>query len=192
MDEESHPRVVAVVGSPRRDGNTAALVAAALERLTALGCRCETIDVCGLRIAPCDAHDDCAERETCVHHADDAAAAIDAVYGAEGLLLASPVYYENVSAQMKLFMDRCYFPYMHDRRLPARVAGLIAVAAETGLEDTLAALRRYVALSAGHDVPTFSVGGLADERGAAAADPELRAAARHLADDMARYLVPVV
>lgn len=192
MDEASHPCVVAVVASPRRDGNTIALVDAALERLTALGCRCTTIDVCGLRIAPCDAHDDCAERETCVHGDDDAAAAIDAVYAAEGLILASPVYYENVSAQMKLFIDRCYFPYMHDRRLPASVVGLITVAAETGLEDTLAALRRFVALSTDRDVPTFGVSGLADERGAAAADPELRAAARHLADEMAKYLLPVV
>lgn len=192
MDETSHPRVVAVVASPRRDGNTVALVDAALERLTALGCRCETIDVCRVRIAPCDAHDDCAERETCVHDADDAAAAIDAAYDADGLILASPVYYENVSAQMKLFMDRCYFPYTHERRLAASVVGLITVAAETGLEDTLAAMRRFVGLSTDRDVPTFDVSGIADERGAAAADPELRAAARHLADEMARYLLPVV
>jgi len=192
MNEDSHPRVVAVVASPRRDGNSRALVEAALERLTALGCRCETIDLCGLRIAPCDAHDDCADRERCAHSGDDADGAIEAVYAAEGLLLASPVYYENVSAQMKLFIDRCYFPYMHERRLAAGVVGVIAVAAETGLEDTLAALRRFVALSTDHDVPTFSLGGLADERGAAAADPELRAAARRLADDMARYLLPVV
>ena len=191
MNDESHARVVAVVASPRRDGNTTALVGAALERLTALGCRCETIDVCALRIAPCAAHDDCAERSECAY-ADDAAEAIEAVYAADGLVLASPVYYENVSAQMKLFMDRCYFPYAHGRWLAAKVAGLIAVAAETGLDDTLAALRRYVALSSDREVPTFSVSGLADERGAAAADPELRAAARHLADEMARYLVPVV
>ena len=192
MDEAGHPRVVAVVASPRRDGNTRALVEAALERLTALGCRCETIDLCALRIAPCDAHDDCADRDECVHAADDADDAIEAVYEAEGLLLASPVYYENVSAQMKLFMDRCYFPYMHERRLAAGVVGLIAAAAETGLDDTLAALRRYVALSSDRDVPTFTMGALADGRGEAAADPELRAAARHLADDMARYLLPVV
>jgi len=191
MNEASHPRVVAVVASPRRDGNTTALVAAALERLTALGCRCETIDLCALRIAPCEAHDDCAELAECVH-ADDAAGAIDAVYEAEGLLLASPVYYENVSAQMKLFIDRCYHPYMHERRLAAGVVGLIAVAAETGLEETIAALQRYVRLSSERDIPTCSVTGLADERGAAAADPDLRAAARHLADDMAKYLLPVV
>lgn len=191
MNDESQARVVAVVASPRRDGNTNALVGAALERLTALGCRCETIDLCALSIAPCAAHDDCAERPECAY-ADDAAAAIEAVYMADGLVLASPVYYENVSAQMKLFMDRCYFPYAHGRWLAAKVAGLIAVAAETGLDDTLAALRRYVALSSDRDVPICNVSGLADERGAAAADPELRAAARHLADDMARYLVPVV
>jgi len=191
MNEASRPHVVAIVASPRRDGNTATLVEAALERLTALGCRCETVRLSGLRIAPCDAHDDCGERAECAHH-DDATRVLDLAYAADGLLLGTPVYYENVPAQMKLFMDRNYFPYMHDRWLPAKVVGLIVITAETGLDETLAALRRYVALSTQHDVPTYGMSGYADEKGAAAADPELRAAARHLADDMARHLLPVV
>ena len=189
MSDGSRPHVVAVVASPRRNGNTATLAEATLERLTALGCRCETLALSGLRIAPCDAHDDCAARAACVHH-DDAARALDLVYAADGLLLATPVYYEDVSAQMKLFIDRNYFPYAHDQWLPAKVVGLIAVTAETGLDETLATLRRYVALSTKHDVPTCGMSGYADDRGAAAADLELLAAARRLADDMARHLTP--
>jgi multimeric flavodoxin WrbA len=193
MDDAVHPsdrpRVVAVLASPRRGGNTEALVAATLERLTAFGCRCETIALSRLRLAACDGHDDCAERSVCAHR-DDAAEVLDAVYAADGLLLATPVYYENVSAQMKLFMDRNYFAYMHERRLPANVVGLIAVTAETGLDETLAALRRYVALSTTGDVPTYGMSGCADERGAARGDPELLEAARRLAADMASHLLP--
>ena len=48
---------------------------------------------------------------------------------------------------MKAFMDRNVFRYAHDEWLRARAVGLVAVTAETGLEETLDALRRYVALS---------------------------------------------
>jgi multimeric flavodoxin WrbA len=187
MTEEKRPLVVAVLGSPRRDGNTTALAELALERLASRGCRCEQLRLSRARLAPCDAHDDCAERPECAH-TDDAAALLDAVYAADALLLATPVYYENVTAQMKLFMDRNYFRYVHDEWLRALVVGLIVVTAETGLDETLAALRRYVALSTRHDVPTYGMSGYADERGAAAADAELCAAALELADQMAAHL----
>ena len=79
---------------------------------------------------------------------------LDLVYAADGLLLACPVYYENVTAQMKAFMDRNVFRYAHDEWLPARAVGLLAVTAETGLDDALDAMRRYVALSTVSEVPT--------------------------------------
>jgi multimeric flavodoxin WrbA len=175
--------VVAVAGSPRR-GNTAALVAAVLDELTARGALCETIVLAEQRIAPCLGHDDCGERAACPL-GDDAADVLERVYTADCLILASPVYYENVSAQMKAFIDRNVFRYAHDQWLPAKAVGLIAVTAETGLDDTLAALRRYVALSTDGDVPVFSCGGCADVAGAAAADDALLAEARRLGVELA-------
>ena len=139
--------------------------------------------------AGCLGHDDCAKRRACPRD-DDAAEILDAVYAADGLILATPVYYENVSAQMKAFMDRNVFRYARDEWLPAKVVGLMAVTAETGFDETLAALRRYVALSTDGDVPIFSMGGYADTAGSAAEKPELLAAARQLAVDLAEVLVP--
>ena len=104
-------------------------------------------------------------------------------------ILATPVYYENVSAQMKAFMDRNVFRYAHDEWLPAKVVGLVAVTAETDLDETLAALRRYVALSTDGDVAIFSVGGYADTAGSAAEQPELLTAARLLAADLGEALL---
>jgi hypothetical protein len=86
-------------------------------------------------------------------------------------------------------MDRNVFRYAHDEWLPAKVVGLVAVTAETGLDETLAALRRFVALSTDGDVPVFSVSGYADTAGAAAQRPELLAAALQLADDLAEALL---
>ena len=181
------PAVVALVGSPRRRGNTVALVDAALDELVRLGARCHKVLLAGKRIAPCLAHDDCAEVGAC-HLRDDAAAVLDQVYAADCLILATPVYYEDVSAQMKAFIDRNYFPYNHEKRLPARAVGLIAVAAETGLDDALGALRRYVRLSARGDVRVMELAALADAAGDVTADAELLEAARRFARQLAELL----
>ncbi len=181
------PRILAVVGSPRAQSNSAALAEAALDELAALGATCETIRLAERAVAPCLAHAACADLDACPLD-DDTHAVLESVYAADGLILASPVYYENVSAQMKAFIDRNVFRYAHDQWLAARAVGLIAVTAETGLADTLAALRRYVALSTDREVPVFTLGGYAEGPGEAAADADLIAAAKALAAGMAAAL----
>ena len=101
---DARPKVVAVIGSPRRHGNTAALVDAALEELERSGCECTRIMLADKRIEFCSGHVFCGEL-ACPHD-DDMAGILDQVYAADGLLLATPIYYENVSGQMKTFMDR--------------------------------------------------------------------------------------
>lgn len=187
-ENRDRPLVVAVVGSPRPKGNTSILVDAALAELERRGTAVSKIMLCDHAIAPCLGHDTCGDLERCPQD-DDADDVLAAVYAADGLLLATPVYYENVSAQMKAFIDRNVFQYAHDVFLTPKVVGLLVVTAETGLDDTLAALRRYVALSSEGDVPIFSLGGFADAAGAAAGDNELLAAARRLALDMAGVLL---
>lgn len=187
QQSESELHAVALVGSPRARGNTSLLIDAVLEELTRRGLRCDKIMLGERRIAPCLGHEDCADLAACPR-ADDADDVLDLVYAADCLILATPVYYENVSAQMKAFMDRNVFRYAHDEWLQARAVGVIAVTAETGLDDALAALRRYVALSTHGDVPVFSLGGYADKLGEAAGKPELLTAARQLGADLAEAL----
>lgn len=186
-ESDPRPAAVAVVGSPRLRGNTAALVGAVLDELERRGCRCSRIMLADRRVAGCDGHDDCADLASCPHD-DDADAVLDEVYAADALILASPVYYENVSGQMKAFMDRNAFRYYHDEWLTARVVGLIAVAKESGVDDTLAALRRFVALSVAEEPPILTLGGFAGEEGAAAKDSDLMAKARALGAEMADRL----
>jgi multimeric flavodoxin WrbA len=186
-DPQQQPHVVAVVGSPRRQGNVAALVGAALEELQRHGCRCTTLTLADLRINACDGHSNCGELERCPHD-DDMARVLDVVYGADGLILASPVYWENVSSQMKAFMDRTATRYYHEEWLLPKVVGLVAVATETGLSDTLGAMRRFMALASGEELPILSLGGCADRPGEAAADAPLMAEARDLGRAMAARL----
>ncbi len=189
-DESPALNVVAVVGSPRRRGNTSLLTDAVLGELERRGVACTKLLLGELSVAPCRGHDDCASFERCTIR-DDAEEVLAQVYAADGLLLATPVYYEDVTAQMKAFIDRNVFPYNHGTMLHPRVMGLLAVTAESGLDDTLAALRRFVALSTddGVEIPTFTLAGYADVLGAVAEDDELLAKARALGADMADVLL---
>jgi multimeric flavodoxin WrbA len=184
---EEQPHIVAVIGSPRRHGNTVALVDAALEELERYGCRCTKIMLAELHIDACDGHENCGELAECPLN-DDTADVLEKVYAADGLILASPVYYENVSTQMKAFIDRNAIRYFHEEWLTPKIVGLIAVAMESGLDDTVAAMRRFVALSNPQEVPTLSIGGCADKPGDAAADAKLMAEAHELGRAMAERL----
>jgi len=184
---EPQPQVVAVIGSPRRHGNTVALVETVLEELERCGCRCTRITLAALRIDPCDGHENCGERAACPHD-DDMPGVLEQVYAADGLILATPVYYENVSGQMKTFIDRNATRYYHEQWLAPKAVGLIAVATETGIDEALAALRRFVTLSNPEELPVVSLGGCADKPGDAAKDAELMAEARALGGTMAEML----
>jgi multimeric flavodoxin WrbA len=183
---DSPPKVVAVIGSPRRRGNTATLVEAALEELERGGCECTRIVLADKRVEFCSGHVYCGQR-ACPHD-DDMAGILEQVYAADGVLLATPIYYENVSGQMKTFMDRNATRYYRERWLTAKVVGLIAVAAESGADDTLAAMRRYVAFSNPEELPVVALGGCADKPGEAAHDAELMAKARELGRSMVALL----
>jgi len=183
---DSRPKVVAVIGSPRRRGNTATLVDAALEELERGGCDCTRIVLAEKRVEFCSGHVFCGER-ACPHD-DDMAGILEQVYAADGLILATPIYYENVSGQMKTFMDRNATRYYHEEWLAPKVVGLIAVAGESDAADTLAAMRRFVALSNPEEPPVVALGGLANDPGDAAQDAELMAGAQALGRAMAERL----
>ena len=127
------------------------------------------------------------ERAACPHD-DDMPGVLERVYAADGLILATPIYYENVSGQMKTFMDRNATRCYHEEWLTPKVVGLIAVAAESSAEDTLAAMRRFAALSNPEELPLVALGGCADKPEAAADDAELMAQAREIGRSTAERL----
>ncbi|HUK77570.1 MAG TPA: flavodoxin family protein [Thermoleophilia bacterium] len=189
-----HPEpatVVAVVGSPRAAGNTSYLVDVALDELASRGLAVEKILLGEHHVLPCEGHDACEELAACPLD-DDAAALLERVYRADGLILATPVYYEDVSGQMKVFIDRNCFNNYHEVWLSARSVGLIAVAESTGLDDAIDSLRRFVALSSDKKVKPLSVTGLAYREGDAAGNATLVAAVRDMAFTMATALGPEV
>lgn len=101
--------VLTILGSPRRNGNSAALATKVAAGVRARGLTVQEIFLHALDIAPCTACDRCREntRTDCV--IDDRMTALyPALRGATGLIIASPIYWWTMSSQMKRFLDRCY------------------------------------------------------------------------------------
>ena len=188
-ESPDRPTVVAVVGSPRASGNTSYLVDVALDELASAGFAVEKIMLSEHRVLPCEGHDECEDLSVCPLD-DDAGAILERMYAADGLILATPVYYEDVSGQMKVFIDRNCFNNYHEVWLQARSVGLIAVAESTGMDEAVDSLRRFVALSSDKKVKPLSVTGLAYRSGDAAGNGPLIAAVRDMARAMAAALRP--
>ena len=102
-------KVVAFIGSARKDGNTKALVTHVFAELEAEGIDCEYVELAGKRCHGCTACMKCAETKdgSCPGVRDFISEeCIPKAYAADGIILASPVYFADVSAEMKALMDR--------------------------------------------------------------------------------------
>ena len=179
--------ILAVVGSPRLDGNTNYLVDQALQEANKLGARTEKIIVSQHRLSPCLAHINCREFDSCTQQ-DDGAWMLDKFCEADGVILATPVYYYDVSAWMKIFIDRNYFLGRHGKKCPAKAVGIIVVAGGAGIEDTVQTLNRFVNSSSFNDIAEdkrFIVTGYARGPGDVKGNQQLIREAR----DMGRQLV---
>ncbi len=136
-------KLLAIIGSPRLKGNTNYLVDQALEEAAKLGAQTEKLILSQYEVNPCLGHEDCASFNSC-QQKDDAGWILDRFSKADGVILATPVYYYNLSAQMKAFIDRNYFLYKHGRKSQARAVGIIIVAEVEGIEDTLHTLKQFI------------------------------------------------
>jgi multimeric flavodoxin WrbA len=100
-------KIIALVGSPHKaKGNTARLTEIVLKGAAQEGAQAETIYLPGKTVLPCLGCDYCHKKGSCTQK--DAFLEIqEKIQAADGLVLGSPNYIFNVSAQLKAFMDRC-------------------------------------------------------------------------------------
>jgi multimeric flavodoxin WrbA len=173
-------KLLAMVGSSRLKGNTNYLVDQALSQAAKMGADIEKLVLGEYKINPCRGHENCASFDSC-RQKDDTGWILDKFCEADGVILATPVYYYNVSAQMKAFIDRNYFLYKHNRKSQARVVGIIVVAEVEGIEETVHTLKQFIGESFNvNDDKIFIVSGYATNPGEAKKNPELVEEARRL------------
>lgn len=100
-------KILAIIGSPRKGGNTDILVREAGKRAEALGAEVEYVELRKLKIRDCIACERCAETMQCVVK-DDMQELYPKLEQAQGIILGSPTYFYSPTGLMKCFLDRLY------------------------------------------------------------------------------------
>jgi multimeric flavodoxin WrbA len=128
-------KVIGIVGSPRKNGNTEILTAHALKAIAEEGLETELISLAGLEIKGCTACRACAKEEVCAIK-DDLHPVYLKMREADGIILASPVYYGSATALLKGLMERT--GYISHGSLKGKVGGPLVVARRAGQNFTVA------------------------------------------------------
>ncbi len=127
-------KVVAFNGSARKDGNTALLVRTVFEELEKQGIQTELIQLAGQEIHGCTACMRCFSEKNrrCAVKNDALNACIEKMAGAEGVILASPTYFANVSSEMKALIDVAGMVGIANDAMLRRKVGAAVVAVRRG------------------------------------------------------------
>ena len=118
-------KIVCLSGSPRPDGNSARIAARFCDTAGKLGAVVKTFALNKLHYRGCQGCMACkAKLDRCILE-DDLTQVLEAVRNADVLVIASPVYYGDLSSQTKAFIDRTYsyfVPDFHTNPKPCRLA----------------------------------------------------------------------
>ncbi len=120
--------IIGINGSPRKNWNRGTLRAKALK-----GAAVELVDLGKLRIGFCQACETCHRGPDCMLN-DDGRALLAKVLEADGLVLASPVYLSQVTAQMKALLDRTSH-FMHCLRLIGKYMATVTTSGGGGVDE---------------------------------------------------------
>ncbi len=105
-------KVLIIFGSPRKDGNTHILVEQVINGLNDSEIDSEVVYLSDLDINDCQACYFCKRNDNnkCIID-DDMQSVYAKLEDAEGVILASPIYFNNVSGKMRLWLDRMFVYY---------------------------------------------------------------------------------
>lgn len=149
-------QIVAINGSPKKNGNTAYVMDAMLEELQDF--ETEIIHVGAEKLRGCTGCFKChsTEGHRCVFDDDILNQAAEKMRQADGIILGSPVYFSGVAGSMKSFLDRVFYtsaPYFK-----RKVGAAFSVARRTGGSDTFHQLCNYL-IYAGIIMPPYQYWG---------------------------------
>jgi multimeric flavodoxin WrbA len=145
LDLELKMKIVAVNGSHRKGKNTARMLLEVLAGAQTEGAETELIELMEYDIRFCQACNNCL-RETRCSIRDDMDIIGPKLIDADGIVLGSPVYWVNVTAAMKNFMDRTRWMHMRENLLEGKVGAVVTHAGlrNGGQELTAQALEKFL------------------------------------------------
>jgi multimeric flavodoxin WrbA len=147
-------KILAIHGSPRSIRSTTRKLAGfALEGAAESGAETEMIDLADYHVTPCTACEVCSLNGICVNH-DDVPSLLIRMQEADGIILGSPVYIDNITGQMKVFFDRLA-DAIHYQALAGKFGCSVAITDESGGDDVVAYLNHVL-----NYLGVISVGGI--------------------------------
>jgi len=156
-------KVIGIVGSPHRHGNTTYLMECALRAAEEVGAEAELVHLFDYKFGPCLGHSVC--KGSCLLKDDMSEKITPRVVEADGIILGSPVYFGTMAAQLKAFIDRTRVIRHNNFQLANKVFGAIAVAGrrnggqETTLLEMILAFMRHGVVIVNNGPGTSQFGG---------------------------------
>lgn len=136
-------KVLILSGSPRKGGNSDILCDEFAQGAQESGNEVEKIRVAAKKVAPCSACYYCGSHNGACVHKDDMAEILQKMIDADVLVLASPVYFYSIDAQLKAVIDRTVARWLEVKNKEFYYIVTMADEAKTSADTTLACFRGY-------------------------------------------------
>lgn len=141
-------KVIAVNGSPHKEGNTYHAIRVVADELEKEGIEVEIMHVGNKAVRGCTACGMCRKNADgkCIFD-DQVNEAIQKMKEADGLLIGSPVYYSGIAGTMKSFLDRLFYAGAANKIFRHKVGAAVAAVRRSGGMPTFNGLNHYLAIS---------------------------------------------
>ena len=136
-------KVLIINGSPRQNGNTALAIDEMVKVFSAEGIETEFCQIGAKAIRGCMACNACAKLGKCVFD-DEVNVIAEKFEAADGLVVASPVYYASANGTLISLLDRLFYSTSFDKTM--KVGACAAAAIRGGLTSTFDELNKYFAI----------------------------------------------
>ncbi len=136
-------KILGISFSPRKNGNTVAMLKEALAAAKKDGAEVELYSVAGKNIQPCDGCWDCTKTGKC-HIKDDVAILQDKMIAADGIIFGTPIYFWGMTAQAKAVIDRTISLNQPGPNLNNKVCGVVASCGSLGMVSALKDFSYYI------------------------------------------------
>jgi len=143
-------KVVGINGSARKDGNTAILIRRVFAELEKEGIETELIQLAGKKIRGCTACLKCRENKDkrCSVKNDSFNICFEKMLEADGIILGSPTYFADLTAEMKALIDRAgYVSRSNDELLKGKVGASVSAVRRAGAIHTLDSINHLFLMS---------------------------------------------
>ncbi|MCH4889217.1 flavodoxin family protein [Acidaminobacter sp. JC074] len=132
-------KIIGICMSPRKNSETAKLLTEALRGAAFEGAEVELIKIDDKKISPCTACSYCSKYSSC-YKEDDLKLILDKMNEADGIIIGSPVYFYDVTAQCKMLIDRSISIQPINGN---KVGGIITVAGSLGHSEAIKTLNMF-------------------------------------------------